>query len=281
MPLVDLGPITLECLCEGGAVTPCTISALDFITEDFENTLFGFGFDVTGGLAPFTVLGNGVTALSPIADGLVAMESMGITLNFGRSVSSDALETGYALFYVRATYLCIDPNGHPSTEYVISYYRGGGDGECPDNGRGAVAGSSVFASWWHSRPLDCTSVSVPTSGGFTAPDANPLKRGHGSGDWCLCASGGTGFIDGEGNEFAPIYHFSIVSGVLASGQRLDPETGCIVGTADGVDPGTDSITFRVLDGRSEGGAYADVTCGVILPGCTGPTELPEGNYFIS
>lgn len=283
MPLVDLGPITLECLCEGGAVTPCTITALDFVVEDFENTLFGFGFDVTGGLGgTFTAISSGVVGLSPIADWLVAMESLGITLNFGRSTSSDALETGYAAFFIRATYLCVSPEGHESTEYVISTYRGGGDAECPDNGRGSVAGSSVFASWWHSRPLsDCTTISIPTSGGFTAPDANPVKSGQSSGDWCLCPSGGTGFVDGEGHEFAPIFKFSIVSGVLPSGQRLDPDTGCILGTPDGVDPGTDSITFRVLDVRSEAGAFADVTCGLILPGCTGPVELPEGNYFIS
>lgn len=283
MPLIDLGPITLECLCEGGALAPCTITDLDFVVEDFENTLFGFAFDVTGGLGgTFTVLGGGITGLSPIADWLVAMEGLGITLNFGRSTSSDTLETGSASFFIRATYLCIDSNGHPSTEYVDSQYRGGGDAECPDNGRGFVAGSSVFASWWHSRPLsDCTGISIPTSGGFTAPDAGAIKSGQSSGDWCLCPSGGTGFLDDDGNELAPILHFTIVSGVLPSGQRLDPETGCILGTPDGVDPGTDTITFRVLDGRSEEGAYADVTCGVILPGCTGPTELPEGNYFIS
>lgn len=277
-------PVTLECLCGGGGETPCSLVALDFVTTGwFVGELGFFGFNVTNGPggSTFFVNGNGTVGLSPIGDWLAAMEGVGITLGVGRSTSSDVFATAGGEFYILATYLCVNPDGVESTETTISTYRGGDEVRCPDNGMGAVFGSSVAGQWWHSRPLsDCTFISVVTSGGFTAPPTIPLKSGTGSGEWCLCASGGTTFIDSEGHEFAPIYHFEIVSGVLPSGQVLDPDTGCITGEADGVDPGSDSITFRVLDVRSEDGAFADVTCGVILPGCTGPTVEPVGNSFL-
>lgn len=283
MPLVSTGPLTLECVCAGGATTPCSITDLDFIIQGW--FVDGLGFQtiaITGGPGgTLTLSGNGSTALEPIGDWLAALTGLGMEYRIGRSTFDDYFGTGGAKFTIRATFLCVSPDGDPSYEYVYSNFLGGSKEICPDNGQAVLAGSTVAGAWWHSRPLsDCTFLTVADGGGFAPINANPLHPSRGSGDWCLCASGGTGFVDDDGNEFAPVYQFSIVAGSLPSGQSLDEDTGCIMGEPDGADPGTDSVTFRVLDMRDPDGGYADVTCGLILDGCSGAVESPTPNFFL-
>ncbi len=83
----------------------------------------------------------------------------------------------------------------------------------------------------------------------------------GSGQICLCASGGSGN-----------YYFFKRSGVLPPGMSVDPDTGCLVGDATG--PGSGQVEFGVLDLDTGEEAYA--TCN-FSKACEGLTTPSYGN----
>lgn len=286
MGLISLGPLTLECMCEGGAGVPCSVTALDLIGKGWwDDGLGDFEFRIIlAGVGAAGVANSGDSILSlSVGTWLPNLASVTAQLNVGRSSSSDYFATGGGMYYIRATLTCVEPGGGTSTKYAYSFFRGANEYICPDNGRGAIQGSAVIGEWWHSRPLSsCTTMTIDASGGFAPIDADQVQGGtSGTAKWCLCASGGTGYYDpGTGDTLGAVYKFQIVSGTLPSGQTLDEDTGCIEGEPDGGDPGTSDVTFRVLDVRDPNGGYAEVTCGIILPGCTGAVLTPAGNWFI-
>jgi protein-tyrosine phosphatase len=86
------------------------------------------------------------------------------------------------------------------------------------------------------------------------PDGNLIDDSGSTGQQCLCAKGGT-----------PPYKFFVIAGQLPCGQTLNQATGCIEGSPDGACPGSEQITFMVIDSMA---LQATVDCGFILP-CAG------------
>lgn len=162
-----------------------------------------------------------------------------------------------ATWNLESVYLCTDPETggfipHSvfscNIEEAFSVCVTGSDTRAIVAGGPCSGGGALFQS----SPLGvCSGAEIDVGDFFPSPDHPTIDMNHSTTPLCLCASGGT----------AP-YTFSITDGRLASGLSLNAQTGCVDGEADGVSPGTDSITFQVVDRT---GAIATVTCNLLTP----------------
>ncbi len=179
----------------------------------------------------------------------------------------DPVYSGYELFsftyVIIQTYQCQNFSTGKVTEYNVFTFpaRASGQVDCVtgDTTRGTlISNPGEFVTTFY--------LSTPGGGGgvcFSGPiagdahDFPPIDHEKislsDSGQICLCVSGGSGGS----------YTFSIVAGNLASGQTLNPTTGCIEGEPDGAVPPSASVTFQVID---PGGAGVGPTGGVTIIG---------------
>lgn len=281
-------PLSLECSCPEVAGTQCALIALEVVSSGAA----GVGFTAStisggpgGAELSLSVGAETIQTPGPVADWLAALPGLCWTFAIDRSLFSFENEASSAQVQIRGKYSCgdVDDLGNPKYYYINANPLMGGGDECSLGGiRSFVLmyPGNAFGVQFFSTPLGACNGSSVTGCGWTSLDPITLKAGQSAGDWCLCATGGSYYIDTETSEVVtpPQRSYSIAEGRLASGLTLDPDTGCLTGEADDQDPGTPTITFRVLDELSPTGAYADVTCGFTQDGCVSRPTL-MGNHF--
>lgn len=197
------------------------------------------------------------------------------TYKIGRSLNSDDFANGGASLTVQARYLCVDSGGSHYEYGAITVDAVDNTCTCPGltgkDIQSSVDGLAGGGTIIRSRSLGCTDCTASATLSFDAP--TELVRNPPGAPVCFCASGGTS-VDGG----APTYHFQIMEGHLPGGQSLNPDTGCVQGTADPAIAGSPIITIRVIDVLS--GEYADAECALGMPDCTGKGKTNTMNYFL-
>lgn len=276
-------PLTLQCYCPGASgISACTLTGLHFEGSGGSDGAYGFTSSLTllGGAFPYAGSLDPFSVPMSLSDAAV-WGSLYVEYEMDASLFQppDPDKWGVAGygFWIRQTYTCIDSStGAVTTKTVLAYNQEAGTVECwtppPTHvfkwagqiGPGGAGGFLITSS-----PLgDCDSgrPTVLTSGNFDpAPLDTKISLDSSSGSVCLCAEGGV-----------EPYHFSIASGALPSGQSLDPTTGCIIGSPDGLSRGSDPITYRVRDAV---GDTAEVICSYAPSACANPNDLAVGNAF--
>ena len=259
-------PLTLACSCNP-SLDYCVLTGLTWHIE-WNNTQDGvqhpqsliLWLQELGGSrhvdsgASMDIAGSADIALTPLANWKADWGTLNIYCQIASSLSQGTHYPGYNFYFssnIKQTWTCAG-----TTTYVYSYGIGNDSQQCLDGtlvefqGLGGGGGGSMYQ--WHSSPLAaCTSIAINLAG-FSNPPTNDLFNTNNP---CLCATGGT----------SP-YRFAIVSGALPSGQALDPTTGCVTGTPDGVTQGSSPITYQVTDSA---GATAKVSC-AFNAGCAPP-----------
>jgi hypothetical protein len=204
---------------------------------------------------------------------LAVWPTIAIHLGFDASLFQSPIQYPGATFSwtfnLETDLICVNPiTGDSETQKIFSLNTEMGTNECITGTTIrsfiTIGVGSAFGSLFLSTPLgDCNGTSLTE--GLFEPDPNSnttLDTGGTSGDFCLCATGGT----------AP-YRYFLSSGQLPCGETLNGDTGCIEGSPDGTCQGTSSVTFGVIDSA---GNQASVTCNLIQH-CTSPAAI--GNSF--
>ena len=264
-------PLTLTCFCPGDAnIKACNLVELRFIADTTSaiplSNVFLYQASGGGGII-FTCGAGGChidTAMTPLADWVSNWGTMYVEMH-AEATHGDDLRM-VSSWKVQQKWECIDPiDGTTQTVYKNSLPTATDTQTCTDGGVtqwvGSAGGGSGSIYIHHAGPLGCTALTLDLGGFMPEPDPPVEQSSSSDGTVCLCGTGGT----------AP-YIYTIVSGTLPSGQTLDPATGCISGTPDGIDPGS-LVTFRVTDAT---GATADVTCNG-FQAC--PKSTVVGNSF--
>jgi hypothetical protein len=286
--------LSLFCLCAPNA-SICTITSLvlkgNFSADDPGiGATYNFGIFGTGVSEPAVVGASGPVSidlnitLSPLSSWvaawgtLVACLSMDASLHQVPSPPGSQVQTAGAVYYIEQNYQCTDLITGAVTNYTAQARDTQGDvSDCPDGSlyRGRVfgGGGAINGIFFKSTPLGaCLSGAI----GICVGNFRPLPQPNAinvdkSGMICLCASGGSGVLT-----------YSIVEGQLPCGQTLNPSTGCIEGSPDGSCPGTDQITFKVMDTGDPGtppvvstvSGYLDVFGTGVTRKPAGPTDAP-------
>lgn len=258
-------PLTVECVCPGDPGVDCQLQNITIY--------FNGGTDCTEASMHVSLdCGEEIPVAAGPSSAVIPLDCATtegvITFTIGRSLSSDEACSGGIHMRVIATYVCIDGDEVTYWDQTVVLPAGGGEVICTGvTGTDIIAlcsgqgGSGVVI---RSRPLGCTEVTASSATGWVIPEEKRLKPPSSGG--CFCASGGSGS-----------YGYSLVDGQLSGDQWISPLTGCVMGEADPDHPGTGSITVRAFD--LETGDFADVTCGLITPGCEGAGPITPGNRF--
>jgi hypothetical protein len=266
-PKIEFVPMTLSCYCPGNGLGMCGLNTMALIytmVKGTGSTSWNVS-DTTGGSITVSTTGSGSIPMS--LD--FANASLTLTWAMDRSLLLSTPETSSMAASVLVDYICVDADGGTSHEQDVKQFQGADNCNCTTGTtlrsqlfvNGGTAGGTIYIS----SPLGaCNGCTVITSSDLPV-DVQILKH-DGDSMWCLCATGGTYTHYADGSVVGPTYHFSIVSGHLSGTAALDPDNGCVTGTADVGDPGSSSLVFRVTD--QDSGNTADTECGFQVPGCT-------------
>jgi hypothetical protein len=275
-------PLTLDCVCAGDSVV-CELLSLSF-ELDVDHRLFGsptisatqslnLYADPTDPAAATMMLDTTSGHYSydmPLADWKDKFDTITVQLTSAAtsvqvpSPAYSAYDLFRATYYIAQNYRCTNAQTGEVKDWIVKSYS-----TDPDSNNKCdldvlrflcFAGRGVNSVFYKSTPLAaCTSCSIGDKKFYPPVTKHPKVDMSTSGVICLCANGATGD-----------YVYKIVSGTLPSGLTLNPATGCIDGTADGVNPGSPQVTFSVTD-RGGGGAPVGSTrtiggsCKIELP----------------
>lgn len=262
-------PLTLECICLGGGLGACGLTALRFVVINFIQVNVNASVTVAlPGGPSITATSTGVNPVDPSL-WITDWDTMVTTWAFDRSLLSNAFGFCMAYWYWEADYTCVLSDGTSAVITVTIDTTGSGAEDCNDsahpNSTGSLSTRLGTGFMFESKPLNgCNGVTI-SAGGVDPLIATPISdiRTQET-PTCLCASGGI-----------PPYTFYLIEGALGSGQSLNETTGCVEGTADGASPQTREITWRVVDSTGE---TAEVTCNYVFNGC-GANPTGVGNWF--
>jgi hypothetical protein len=283
--------LTLDCVCPGADIGVCELTALTFVVSISE-TLFGsptIEADHTLVLyanpddpsAPTITISEATSAeLSfdlPLADWadlwthyVVELTTVSSALQVPVPAFS-AYDKIWATYYIRQDYLCTNGATSANTHPVANAYTkdpqdftqcetSPGDLRCV-----CYAGQGVGSLFYKSSPLGLCNGCVISDQQFEPVVDAAAKVDINSGNWCLCATGGSGN-----------YSYGLGEGQLPCGLSLDPTSGCITGVANGKCAGTPLFKFNVLDLSSQ--ETATVTCGALGNSCSSGTSLGNQAY---
>ncbi len=280
--------LTLQCICSPDA-SVCTLTSLVWNVEVITFNGGGVAMDAENILTLYHSTGAYVQLVSPAAGSYafsIPLSAVSDWGSIGVSIFMDASAFqkpdppgssyfSFGAFYsIDQHYLCINlVTGEASTKTINARAENLGPTEKCQTGdllRGLVDGG-ISSILYASTPLgDCLSGGLATNDTTFQPDpSHNTYNIDESGGICLCATGGSGD-----------YTYSIIAGSLAGGQSLNPDTGCIEGTPDGITPATKQITFRVTD---LGGGDQTSTGGVTIGGTlrvfgAGATRISGGSW---
>jgi hypothetical protein len=250
-------PLTLDCFCPDDInISLCQLTSLTWIVDAVNGTT-GMSVELVGGpstvgCSPSTVGHCEHNILSD--DWIAAWPSLAIRFAAHRSINSIVAESASATWYIEGIFECVRNGEVVST--ITKYYNNTGFGGCSVVDGDGFVRSEGFAgpgaaseTIFRSSGLGGGGCTLLTDAGFAPiPDQNITIDAETSGTLCLCANGGT-----------PPYKYHMCGGMLPSGQALNPDTGCIVGTPDGVRPGIGPFIFCATDSFGE---IAEVTCDI-------------------
>lgn len=272
-------PLTLACQCGLAGSGICTISSLSF-------TAYGYIGDFTlvildvGGIDFINL--NGSTTVSASVASFIGT-TFNVSFFIGRSIGFTGFSTAAVNMIATAVYDCLLPDGSTSSMIQTGTFVASGIGEClSDDGtnvffHASLGGGGGKGFMAHAGPLGCTTATAGPTPATLPFQAELVDDSTGTSPWCLCPLGGTFTYAADGTLIhGPTYQFAIIDGYLPSGQNLNQDTGCIEGLADPEHPGSDTVTFRVIDVESS--EFADVECGLAPPPC--PPKLVVNNAFL-
>lgn len=243
-------PFAVDCVCPGGGLKVCSVTALKLVVTDLE---MPYGqFRLLGGPSDIDITAAGEYPLTPVSSWDAAWEDLYVWMKAERSLASDVDDSFLALFYVEATFECEDSEAGTSTFTKRLYNQELNVDECisdvlrafASTGAGVIAGAIVSSS-----PLaSCQGFEVQ-SGNFddihnlTVVDVSTA----GDGTVCLCPSGGV----------APYVY--ALKGILPSGVTFNASSGCFEGLPDGAQAGDTTLVITAFD-ASRPVQQATVTC---------------------
>src|ERR1051325_2188530 len=149
--------LVLDCVCPDSGAAGCEITKLEWVIDDADSALPFGTLELHGG--PVTVTPPSWTPqridLGDPAPWLAAWSSLYLVFSSSRSVASDDIVSGYARYYLAATYSC-----GASTQEIRALNKDTATDVCtPDDGLtvyalGSIGMGGVSGFIRHTRPLD-------------------------------------------------------------------------------------------------------------------------------
>lgn len=246
-------PLTVDCACEGVGRKVCEIQSLAFVVTDL-NLPYG-QFELRGGPSSIGIGAAGSYDLSPVSTWIAALPDLYVWMKAERSLNSNDLDPFSASFYLQASFTCVDSEGNTSESVLQSANTETDYSECVDEDFGtlrafaSLAKGGIAGAIIHSSSLaSCFGFEVQGGNFDPLDNLQVVDLSDADSEVCLCVSGGT----------AP-YVYVLTEGNLPSGVTLNRSTGCLTGTPDGQDAGTEKVTIRVFD-ASRPSQEASITC---------------------
>ncbi len=270
-------PLTLNCVCPDADIAVCELTALTWVLtldESFvgspiitaSHTLVLWA-NKDDPAAPAIVLIDPTFGIYeydlPIADWAPLFDKWMVELSTTSSLyqvpdpAFSAYDQMWAGYYIRQDFICTNPaNPDATTNQSEKSY----SSEPQDSTRCepltgdlrviCYAGQGVGSLFYKSTSLSTCGGCTITDKTFSPPAVAVPKVDISSGNWCLCASGGSGN-----------YSYEQVKGQLPCGMSVDQNSGCIVGIANGKCAGTKEFEFSVVDLNTH--ETANVICGAL------------------
>lgn len=272
-------PLTLACVCPDSDIAVCSLQSLTFvlkITETFTGipsiaalhtlSLYAAKLDPAAPVITLPITPGDYTYDLPLPAWSDNWDNISVELTMNSSLTQipspafSAYDKFWAEYYITQDYLCTNPATLETTDPSERAYTSNPDDKTkceptPGDLRAiCYAGKGVGSIFYKSTPFaSCNGCGIGDAGFTPAVDSN-TRVDISSGNWCLCASGGSG-----------TYRYDLIIGQLPSGMSLDPFTGCITGDADGKAAGSKELSFQATDLINHDSAL--VTCGVLGQAC--------------